>query len=695
MSDVAAYTVRDGIAVITLNNPPVNGLGNALRAGIAEGLEKADSDPDIKAVVLIGSAKAFSGGADIREFNKPMTKPNLPEVNDIQDSMQKPLVAAIGGFALGGGLELALACHYRIALEKSLLGLPEVKLGILPGSGGTQRLPRVIPVHEAARMMILGDPIPAPKARELGLVDEIVSGDLLEAGIAYAQKLVAEGKGPRRIRDMPPKVEGDQKALLEAVPAQAAKSAGGNPAPAEIAKCIHAAVTLPFDEGRKVERERFEHLVNTVESKALRHMFFAERQTSKIPDVPDATPTREIKKAAVVGAGTMGGGIAMCFANAGIPVVIADVSQEALDKGMQKIRDNYEATVKRGRLKAEDMEKRYALIQPSVDLNALKPADIVVEAVFERMEVKQDMFKKLDAVMKPGAILATNTSTLDVNKIADVTKRPQDVIGTHFFSPAHVMRLLEVVRAEKTAKDVLATTMKLGKKLKKVPIVSGVCDGFIGNRMIERYSQQAGLLLDEGASPQQVDAALQKWGMAMGPFTMSDLAGNDIGWDIRKRRYYERPEMAYSKFADKVCELGRFGQKTGKGFYRYEPGNRKALPDPEIDALLDKYRKEHGLQTREISDQEIVERCIYALVNTGARILEEGIALRASDIDMVYLAGYGFPPHRGGPMFYADSVGLDKVVAAIEKFQKGYHGEQWQPAPLLVKLAKEGKRFNG
>jgi 3-hydroxyacyl-CoA dehydrogenase len=695
MSDVAAYTVRDGIAVITLNNPPVNGLGNALRAGIAAGLEKADSDPDIKAVVLIGSAKAFSGGADIREFNKPPTKPNLPEVNDLQDSMQKPLVAAIGGFALGGGLELALGCHYRVALEKSLLGLPEVKLGILPGSGGTQRLPRIIPVHEAARMMILGDPIPAPRAKELGLVDEIVSGDLLEAGIAYAQKLVAEGKGPRRVRDMAPNVEGDQKALLEAVPEQAAKSAGGNPAPAEIAKCIHAAVTLPFDEGRKVERERFEYLVNTVESKALRHMFFAERQTSKIPDVPESTPVREIKKAAVVGAGTMGGGIAMSFANAGIPVVIADVSQEALDKGMQKIRSNYEATVKRGRLKPEEMEKRYALIQPSVDLNALRPADIVIEAVFEKMEVKQDMFKKLDAVMKPGAILATNTSTLDVNKIADVTKRPQDVIGTHFFSPANVMRLLEVVRGAKTAKDVLATTMKLGKKLKKVPIVSGVCDGFIGNRMIERYSQQAGLLLDEGASPQQVDAALQKWGMAMGPFTMSDLAGNDIGWDIRKRRYYEKPDMAYSKFADKVCELGRFGQKTGKGFYRYEPGNRKALPDPEIDALLDKYRTEHGLQGREISDEEIVERCIYGLVNTGARILEEGIALRASDIDMVYLAGYGFPAHRGGPMFYADCVGLDMVVAAIEKFQKGYHGEQWQLAPLLVKLAKEGKRFNG
>jgi 3-hydroxyacyl-CoA dehydrogenase len=694
MSDVAAYSVRDGIAVITLNNPPVNGLGNALRAGIADGLKKAAADPEVKAVVLIGSSKAFSGGADIREFNKPMTPPNLPEVNDMQDAMRKPLVAAIGGFALGGGLELALGCHYRIALPKSLLGLPEVKLGILPGSGGTQRLPRVIPVHEAARMIILGDPIPAEKAREFGLVDEIVTGDLLEAGVAYAKKLVAEGKGPRRVRDMAPKVEGDQKALLEAVPAQAAKSAGGNPAPAEIAKCIHAAVTLPFDEGRKVERERFEYLVNTVESKALRHMFFAERQTTKIPDVPEDTPTREIRKAAVVGAGTMGGGIAMNFANAGIPVLIADVSQEALDKGLKRIKDNYETTVKRGRLKQEDMDKRVSLIQGITDLRLARDADIVIEAVFERMEVKQDMFKKLDAIAKPGAILATNTSTLDINKIAEVTKRPQDVIGTHFFSPANVMRLLEVVRGAKTAKDVLATTMKLGKKLRKVPIVSGVCDGFIGNRMLERYTQQAGFLLDEGASPLQVDAALQNWGMAMGPFTMSDMAGNDIGWDVRKRRYYEKPEMVYSRFADKVCELGRYGQKTGKGFYRYEPGNRKPIPDPEIDALLDKYRAGHGLQTRQISDEEIVERCIFALANEGARILEEGIALRASDVDMVYLTGYGFPAYRGGPMFYADTVGLDKVVAAIERFQKGYNGNQWQPAPLLVKLAKEGKKFN-
>ena len=695
MSDVAAYSVRDGIAVITMNNPPVNGLGNALRAGIAEGLKTAAADPEVKAVLIIGSSKVFSGGADIREFNKPMTPPNLPEVNDMQDAMQKPLIAAIGGFALGGGLELALGCHYRIAAPKSLLGLPEVKLGILPGSGGTQRLPRVIPVHEAARMMILGDPIPAEKAKEFGLVDEIAAGDLLEEGVAYAKKLVAEGKGPRRVRDMPPKVEGDQKALLEAVPAQAAKSAGGNPAPAEIAKCIQAAVTLPFDEGRKFERERFQYLVNTDESKALRHMFFAERQTSKIPDVPEDTPTREIKKAAIIGSGTMGGGIAMSFANVGIPVLLADVSQEALDKGLKRIKDNYAVTVQRGRLKQEDMDKRVALIQGITDLGVARDADIVIEAVFERMEVKQEIFKKLDAVIKQGAILATNTSTLDINKIADVTKRPQDVIGTHFFSPANVMRLLEVVRGAKTAKDVLATTMKLGKKLKKVPIVSGVCDGFIGNRMLERYTQQAGFLLDEGASPMQVDAALQNWGMAMGPFTMSDMAGNDIGWDVRKRRYYEKPDMVYSKFADKVCELGRYGQKTGKGFYRYEPGNRKPIPDPEVDALLEKYRKEHGLVPRQISDEEIVERCIYGLANEGAKIIEEGIALRASDVDMVYLTGYGFPAHRGGPMFYADTVGLAKVLAAIEKFMQGYNGNQWKPAPLLVKLAQEGKRFNG
>src|SRR5256885_1776321 len=595
---IAEYSVRDGIAVITLNNPPVNSLGNALRAAIMEYLKKAEGDPAVKGAVLIGSAKAFSGGADIREFNKPREKPELPELNDQQDAMTKPLVAAIGGFALGGGLELALACHFRIALPKSQLGLPEVKLGILPGSGGTQRLPRIIAMAEAVRMMTSGNPIAAERAKLLGLVDEIAAGDLLESALLFLARLLKEGRPRRRIRDMQAKVDGDPKAFFAQAREQVAREWKGYPAPLEIVACAEAAATRPFDEGRKFERERFAHLVNTTESKALRHMFFAERQTTRIPGVPEDTPVREIRKAAVVGAGTMGGG------------------------------------------------------------------------------------------------LATNASTLDVDQIAAATQRPQDVIGTHFFSPANVMRLLEVVRGKQTGKDVLATTLKLGKTLKKVPVVSGVCDGFIGNRMLEKYVQQSLFLLDEGATPAQVDAALQKWGLAMGPFAMYDMAGNDIGWEIRKRRANERPEMVYSKFADRICELGRFGQKTGKGFYRYEAGNRKPIPDPEVEALLQSYRKEIGVETRQVSDEEIVARCMYALANEGAYILEEGIALRASDIDMVYLTGYGFPPYRGGPMFHADSVGLDKVLAAIERFQKGYQGAQWKPAPLLAKFAKEGKRFN-
>jgi len=691
MSEVASYAIRDGVAVITLNNPPVNGLGNALRAGILQGLQRAEQDPQVKAAVLIGAGKAFSGGADIREFGKPREKPDLPDVNDYQDSMRKPLVAAISGFALGGGLELALACHYRIATPKAQLGLPEVKLGILPGSGGTQRLPRIIPVAKAVEMMTTGNPIPSEAALQLGLVDEIVQNDdLLDAAVVYASKLVAERKPLKRIRDLKAHTDVDFKKIREEV----AKASRGYPAPLEIVACVEAAVNKPFDEGRKVERERFAHLVDTSESKALRHAFFAERQTSKIPDVPEDTPTRAVKRAAVIGAGTMGGGIAMSFVNAGIPVTITDSTQEALDRGIQKIRDNYAATVAKGRLKQEEMDKRMALLKPSTDLNQARDADIVVEAVFERMDVKQDLFRKLDAIAKPGAILATNTSTLDVDKIADATRRPQDVIGTHFFSPANVMRLLEVVRGAKTGKDVLATTMKLGKQIKKLPVVSGVCDGFIGNRMLEKYVQQSLFLLDEGASPQQIDGALAKFGMAMGPFTMYDMAGNDIGWEIRKRRAKERPDFVYGKFADRIAEKGWFGQKAGRGWYRYEPGNRKPIPDAEVDQMLAAYRKEMGYKARQISDDEIIERCMYALANEGAHILEEGIALRASDIDMVYLTGYGFPPYRGGPMFYADTVGLDKVLAAIEGFQKGYQGAQWKPAPLLVRLAKEGKRFN-
>jgi 3-hydroxyacyl-CoA dehydrogenase len=695
MSEVARYAVRDGVAVITLDNPPVNGLGNALRAALLEHLKKADADPAVKAVVLIGSAKAFSGGADIREFNAPRLKPDLPDVNDAQDTLSKPLVAAIGGFALGGGLELALACHYRIATPRAQLGLPEVKLGILPGSGGTQRLPRIVPMAEAVKMMTTGNPISAEKAKELGLVDEIVTGNLLEEARAFSKGLVKEGKGPRVIRNMPPKLEGDAKAFFARVREQVAKDSKGYPAPLEIVACAEAAATLPFDEGRREERARFNKLVEGPESKALRHMFFAERQTTKIPDVPEDTAVREIAKAAIIGAGTMGGGIAMSFANAGIPVTVVETSQEALDRGLGKIRDNYAATVSKGRLVQSDMDKRMGLIHGTLNMGQIADADIVIEAVFERMDVKQDLFRKLDGIVKQGAILATNTSTLDVDRIAAATTRPEEVIGTHFFSPANVMRLLEVVRGKKTAKDVLATTMKLGKRLKKVPVVSGVCDGFIGNRMLEKYGQQALFLIDEGASPQQVDGALQKWGMAMGPFAMYDMAGQDIGWEIRKRRYQERPDFVYSRVADRICELGRFGQKTGKGFYRYEAGSRKPLPDPEVDKIIASYRAEIGIKPRAISDDEIVQRCIYALVNEGAYILEEGIALRASDIDMVYLTGYGFPPYRGGPMFYADTVGLDNVLRSIQQFQQGYQGAQWKPAPLLAKLASQGKRFNG
>jgi len=696
MSDAAPYTVRDGIAVITMNNPPVNGLGSVLRPALMDGIKKADADSAVKALVVIGSAKAFSGGADIREFNTPKMEvpPSLQEINETQDACSKPMVAAIGGFALGGGLELALACHFRVALPRSQLGLPEVKLGLLPGSGGTQRLPRVVGAAQAIRMMTTGNAVAAEKALPLGLVDEIVQGDLLEGAVAFAKKLVAAGTGPRRIRDMTAKVDGDAKTFFEQARAEVGKASRGFPAPLEIVACVEAAVNKPFDEGRAEERKRFQSLLQGSESKALRHMFFAERQTTKIPDVPADTPTREIKTAAMIGAGTMGGGISMSFVNAGIPVTIIETEQAALDRGLATIKKNYAGSVSRGRLTQADMDKRMALLTPSLKLEDTKDADIVIEAVFERMDVKQDLFKKLDAIAKPGAILASNTSTLDVDAIAAVAKRPQDVIGTHFFSPANVMRLLEVVRGAKTGKDVLATTMKLGKRIGKLPVVSGVCDGFIGNRMIEKYGQQSLFLLDEGASPTQVDAAAKAWGLAMGPFTMGDMAGLDIGWEIRKRRYQERPNFVYSKVGDRICEAGRYGQKNGKGWYRYEAGNRTPIPDPEADAIIETYRKEIGVKPRKIDDAEIIERLIYALVNEAAYILEEGIALRASDIDMVYLTGYGFPAYRGGPMFTASSAGLDKVVAAIKRFQKGYQGEVWKLAPLLEKLAADGKTFS-
>jgi 3-hydroxyacyl-CoA dehydrogenase len=690
----AEYKLHGAVAVITMDNPPVNGLGHGLRIGLMNGLKRATGDDAVKAIVIMGSAKAFSGGADISEFNTPKaaTEPTLHQIIDTLDGMKKPVVAGIGGFAMGGGLELGLACHFRVALPGTQLALPEVNLGILPGAGGTQRLPRAIGVKPAVDLMVSGKPVPADKA-PAGLVDEIVQGDLAQGAIAFAEKAVAEKRPLRRLRDQTVKLD-DAAAYFAATRDKVAKESRGYPAPLKIVACAEAALNLPFDEGRKFERARFEELVVTTESKALRHAFFGERAVEKIPDVPKDTPIIDIRSVGIVGAGTMGGGIAMAFVNAGVPVKLLEPTQEALERGLGTIRKNYAATVSKGRLLQADMDKRMGLLSTTREYGDFRECDLAIEAVFEKMEVKKEVFGRLDEVMKPGAILATNTSTLDVNAIAAATKRPESVLGLHFFSPANVMRLLEIVRGAKTSKPVLATAMKLARKVKKVGIVSGVCDGFIGNRMMEEYVRQAFFLVDEGASPQQVDKALQDWGMAMGPFTMLDMAGQDIGWEVRKRRATQMGVRVYSKWPDRVCELGRMGQKTGAGVYKYEAGNRTPQLDPAIEQLIEAYRKEIGLKPRQIGDAEIVERTIYALVNEGARIIEEGIALRAVDIDMVYLTGYGFPRYRGGPMFYADTVGLKSVLAAVEKYAKGYHGECWTTAPLLAKLAGEGKTFN-
>jgi 3-hydroxyacyl-CoA dehydrogenase len=694
--NAADYGVHGEVAVITMNNPPVNGLGHPLRKGILEGLDRALADPNVKAIVLIGGGNAFSGGADIREFNTPAASaaPHLRQVIAKIESVSKPVVAAVHKVAMGGGLELALGCHYRVAAPGAQIALPEVKLGILPGAGGTQRLPRAIDAKAALDMMVAGNPVLSEKV-PAGLFDEIVQGDLLQGALAFARKVVAEKRPLRKLRDEKVKLEGDAAAFLAEAGKKVAKESRGFPAPPKIVACLEAATRLPFDQGLEFERARFEELVVTTESKALRHAFFGERTASKIPDVPDSTPTIEVKKVAIVGAGTMGGGIGMAFANAGFPVTLLEVKQEALDRGLDTIRKNYAATVAKGRLAQGEMDKRMGRFATALSYDAIRDADLVIEAVFEDMGVKEAVFKQLDATMKPGAIPATNTSTLDVNRIASFTRRPESVIGMHFFSPANVMRLLEIVRGAKTSKEVLATVMKLAKAIRKVGVVSGVCDGFIGNRMLEEYLRQAYFLVEEGALPQQVDKALQDWGMAMGPFAMMDMAGQDIGWHIRKRRRAEDPAgQIYPAWLDRVCELGRYGQKTGKGVYKYEAGSRAPVPDPEIEQLIVAYSKDQGIARRQISDQEIVERCTFALANEGAKILEEGIALRASDIDMVYLTGYGFPLYRGGPMFYADTVGLKNVAAAMAKYAEGRNGQYWKPAGLLAKLAAEGKTFN-
>jgi len=695
----ASYEVRGDVAVITLDNPPVNGLGHATRAAVAEAIGRAEDDAAVRAVVITGAGKAFSGGADIREFGSPkaMAEPNLLSLIARVEACSKPVVAAIHTVCMGGGLELALGCHYRVAAPGANIALPEVKLGLLPGAGGTQRLPRALGVEPALNMIVSGEPVKSELLAQVPgqkLIDRLVDGDLIEGALAFARE-VADARPLPRVRDLKARhanADGFFGFARNTVKAMAKNF----PAPGRCVDCVEQAVKAKFEDGMRYEREAFAALMLTPESKALRHAFFAERAASKIADVPESTVPRTIAKVGVIGAGTMGGGISMNFLNAGLPVVILETKQDALDRGVATIRKNYEAQVKKGKLKAEKYEERMALLATTLDYAALADCDLIIEAVFEDIAVKEAVFKALDAVAKPGAILASNTSTLDVDRIAAFTSRPQDVIGTHFFSPANVMKLLEVVRGAKTAPDVLVTVMQLGKKIRKTCVVSGVCDGFIGNRMIEQYSRQAGFLLEEGCTPAQVDRAVEKFGFAMGPFRMGDLAGNDIGWYIRKRRYQEKPHMRYSKTADLLCELGRFGQKTGAGWYDYQAGKRDAVPSAVVEEMISAHRKSLGITPREISDDEIVHRLVYSLVNEGAKIVEEGIAMRASDIDMVYLTGYGFPLHRGGPMCYADTVGLYNVVQAMNRFRKNPLDDAsfWEPAPLLARLAAEGKSFS-
>jgi len=701
----AEYKVHGDVAVITMNNPPVNGLGHSTRVGITDALTKANDDAAVRSIVLTGGGKAFSGGADIREFGSPkaLQEPNLLSVIRAIENSDKPVVAAVHSVCMGGGLELALGCHYRIGAPGCQVSLPEVKLGLIPGAGGTQRLPRVLGVEAALNMIVSGESVKSEMLAMLPgqkLFDKMAASpeSLAEEALALAREVAAkhaDGSAKPLVRNL--KCSHPQGAAYFQFARNMVKGMAKNfPAPARCVDAVEAATTMKFDDGMVLEREIFINLMWTPECRALRHIFQATRAASKIPDVPADTPLRDIKSVAVIGAGTMGGGITMNFLNAGIPVKILEMKQEALDKGVGIIKKNYEAQIKKGKLKQDKYDQRMGLLSTTLSYDDLKDADLVIEAVFEEIGVKEKVFKELDRVMKPGAILASNTSTLDVNKIASFTQRPQDVVGLHFFSPANVMKLLEVVRGEKTAKDVMATVMAASKKIRKTAVVSGVCDGFIGNRMIEQYGRQGGFLLDEGCTPQQVDKAMEKFGMAMGPFRMGDLAGNDIGWAIRKRRYQEKPDMKYSKTADLLCEKGRFGQKTGAGWYDYVPGKRDAIPNAEVEQMIADHRKALGITPRKISDEEIVQRLVFALVNEAAHILEEGIASRASDIDVVYLMGYGFPLHRGGPMLYADQVGLFNVVEAMKRFAKNPLDDAkfWTPAPLLARLAAEGKTFN-
>jgi 3-hydroxyacyl-CoA dehydrogenase len=683
INEVVDLAAEGTVAVITVNSPPVNALSANVRTGIAEAVQKAGADAAVKAIVIHCAGRTFIAGADITEFGKPPKGVPLGEVNAILESCPKPVVAAIHGTALGGGLELALSCHYRVAVPSAKLGLPEVKLGIVPGAGGTQRLPRLVGVERALEVIAFGEPMKASEAATHGLVDAVVGEASLRAdAVAFAAKLVAEAAPLKKVRDRTDKLSADP-AVFAAFRKTNARRFRGFEAPEACIQCIEAAVTMPFDEGLKYERDTIMRLMVGTQSLAQRYVFFAERQAAKIPDVPDTTPTRKIGKVGIIGAGTMGGGIAMNFVNVGIPVTIVETKQEALDRGLGVIRKNYENTAKRGRLSMADVETRMGRFTPSLDLVALADCDLIIEAVFENMEIKKEVFGKLDAIAKKGAILASNTSYLDIDKIAAMTTRPEDVIGMHFFSPANVMRLLEVVRGEKTAKDVIATAMGLAKTIGKVGVLVGVCHGFVGNRMLAQRQREANKLILEGAMPWDVDRVLYAFGLPMGPFAMSDLAGLDIGWS-RETSKGETPREI-------LCEMDRRGQKTGAGFYDYDE-NRVAKASPVTEKIILDLAAKKGINRREISDEEILQRCIYPMINEGAKILEEGKAIRASDIDIVWINGYGWPVYRGGPMFYGDTVGLAEVLRVMKEFE-GRHGADFTPSALLERLVAEGKGF--
>ena len=681
---------RDGnVGVILIDNPPVNALRHDVRVGIMDGLKAARDDDAIKAVVIACKGRTFIAGADITEFGKPPKAPSLLDLIAALDEMPKPTVAAMHGTPLGGGFELALGCHFRVAAPGTRPGLPEIKLGLLPGAGGTVRLPRLIGAEKALQVILSGDPMPTKAAVADGIIDEIIEGDLPAGATAFARRVVEEKRPLKRLRDRDEKLaaaRANPQGLSELI-TPAVRRARGTRAPMACLEAVKNALSMPFDQALKRERELFVELLMGEESRAQRHIFFAEREAAKVPDLPDSVKPREIKRAAVIGAGTMGGGISMCFANAGIPVTVVESSADALKAGLGKIEKNYRATAARGGLTAEDVDKRMALIKGVVDIEATADADFVIEAVFEEMPIKKEVFGKLDRIVKKGAVLASNTSYLDINAIGATTGRPGDVLGTHFFSPANVMKLLEIVRGDKTSPEVLATALAVGRKLGKVPVVVGVCDGFVGNRMLRARSIEAERMLIEGALPQEMDAAIVEFGFPMGQFAMGDLAGLDIGWRKRKARG-QRAEVI-----DALCEMGRFGQKTGKGFYRYEGGARTPIPDPEVEALIVATSKRLGVTRRPIDKKEIVERMIFPMINEGARLLEEGIARRPGDIDVVWVYGYAWPVWRGGPMFYADTVGLPYIRDQLAKFAAHSKDKNLEPAALLKKLAAEDRGF--